>query len=316
MLDGYFDVWNRWALRQVNALHAAGRMFQERDHVHTLLYHYQWEHRRDPDGVPVELALDHPYRGFVTVFIDRADAVSNEELWSWLRTEHLPALMPGTDADLVAAFTPIALEVDAPGDVPREKARDNRTVLLWFLNTPPEVAWEPVIAEHRRQLEAAGKGTVVAALPFIPTIAGHRHLHRQALGRLTSGRPPAPGGDQPRARISTWVMTKTPSCESAQRSQASAMRSSSVGVAQPVLDRLLGEARVADPVGPQAAPPGPGLGVGVGPGRARHRHVGEARPRGRGRAAGARCGRRGRCAPSPRSRARASGRGPDPTGPR
>ena len=65
VLDGYFDMWNRWALRQVNALHAAGRMFEERDHVHTLLYHYQWEHRREPDGVPVELALDHPYRGFV-----------------------------------------------------------------------------------------------------------------------------------------------------------------------------------------------------------------------------------------------------------
>ena len=80
--------------------------------------------------------------------------------------------MPGTDADLVAAFTPVALEVDAPGDVPREAANDNRTVLLWFLNTPPEVAWEPVIAEHRRRLEESGKGTVVAALPFIPTIPG------------------------------------------------------------------------------------------------------------------------------------------------
>jgi hypothetical protein len=172
VLDGYFDTWNRWALRQVNALHAAGRMFQERDHVHTLLYHYKWERRRDPDGVPVELALDHPYRGLVAEFIDAADGVSNEDLWAWLRNEHLPALMPGTDADLVAAFTPIALEVDAPGDVPREAARDNRTVLLWFLNTPPEVAWDPVIAEHRRRLEAAGKGAVVAALPFIPTIVG------------------------------------------------------------------------------------------------------------------------------------------------
>ncbi len=172
VLDGYFDVWNKWALRQVNALHAAGRMFAERDHVHTLLYHFQWEHRRDPDGVPVELALDHPYRGLVVDFIDRDESVTNEELWSWLRTEHLPGLLPGTDADLVAAFTPIALEVDAPGDVPREAARDNRTVLLWFLNTPPEVAWEPVIVEHRRRLEEAGKGTVVAALPFIPTIPG------------------------------------------------------------------------------------------------------------------------------------------------
>ena len=94
-------------------------------------------------------------------------------LWNWLRTEHLPGLLPGTDADLVAAFTPIALEgVDAPGDVPRQGASDTRTVLLWFLNTPPEVAWEPVIAEHRRRLEEAGKGKVVAALPFIPTIPG------------------------------------------------------------------------------------------------------------------------------------------------
>jgi hypothetical protein len=122
--------------------------------------------------VPVELALDHPYRGFVSVFIDRSENVTNEELWAWLRTEHLPALMPGSDADLVAAFTPIALEGDAPGDVPREAASDTRTVLLWFLNTPPQVAWEPVVAEHRRRLEEAGMGTVVAALPFIPTIPG------------------------------------------------------------------------------------------------------------------------------------------------
>ena len=172
VLDGYHSVWNRWALRQVNALHAAGRMFEQRDHVHTLLYNYSWEFRRDPDGVPVELALDHPYRGFVSVFIDRAEDVSNEALWEWLRAEHLPALLPGSDADLVAAFTPIALEVDAPGDVPREAASDRRTLLLWFLNTPPEVAWEPVIAEHRRQLEEKGLGTVIAALPFIPTIPG------------------------------------------------------------------------------------------------------------------------------------------------
>jgi hypothetical protein len=172
VLAGYHDVWNRWALRQVNALHAAGRMFAERDHVHTLLYTFEWEHRRDADGVPVEVALDHPYRGFVVTFVDRDASLSNEELWTWLRSEHLPGLLPGSDADLVAAFTPIALEVDAPGDVPREAAKDNRTVLLWFLNTPPEVCWDPVIVEHRRRLEESGKGTVIAALPFIPTIPG------------------------------------------------------------------------------------------------------------------------------------------------
>jgi hypothetical protein len=172
VLDGYHDLWNEWALRQVNALHAAGRMFEERDHVHTNLYRYAWEFRRDPDGVPVEIALDHPYRGFVSIFVDRAEHVTTEALWEWLRTEHLPALLPGSDADLVAAFTPLALEGDAPGDVPRESANDRRTLLLWFFNTPPEVAWEPVVVEHRRRLEESGLGTVVAALPFIPTIPG------------------------------------------------------------------------------------------------------------------------------------------------
>jgi hypothetical protein len=172
VLDGYHSVWNRWALRQVNALHAAGRMFEERDHVHTLPYNYAWEFRRDPDGVPIEVALDHPYRGFVPVFIDSADGVSTEALWEWLRTEHLPALLPGSDADLVAAFTPISPDADRPRDEAGEATNGRRTLLLWFLSTPPEVAWETVIVEHQRRLEESGLGTVVAALPFIPTIPG------------------------------------------------------------------------------------------------------------------------------------------------
>jgi hypothetical protein len=172
VLDGHFALWNEWVLRQVNALHAAGRMFEERDHVHTQLYKYCWEFRRDPEGVPIEVALDHPYRGFVSVFIDRAEGVTNEALWDWLRSEHLPALLPGSDADLVAAFTPIVREGDALGDADPDTVTDRRTVLLWFLNTPPEVAWEPLMVEHRRKLEATRLGTVVAALPFIPTIPG------------------------------------------------------------------------------------------------------------------------------------------------
>ncbi len=172
VLDGYHDLWNRWAVRQVRALHAAGRMFEHRDHVHTLLYRFAWSYQKDPEGVPVELALDHPYEGFVPVWVDRADGVTDEALGEWLRTEHLPDLVPGTDADLVAAFTPLPLLIDAPGDVPRQEAADRRTLLLWFLHAHPAAAWEPVMAEHRRRLAASGLGQVVAALPFKPTIPG------------------------------------------------------------------------------------------------------------------------------------------------
>jgi hypothetical protein len=172
VLDGYHDTWNRWAVDQVKALHKAGRMFEERDHVHTLLYRYAWECGRDADGLPAELALDHPSAGLVAVFADRADGVDAAELETWMRQEHLPALLAGSPARLVVAADPLPLLIDAPGDVPRSESDDRRQLTLWFLDTAPDEAWESVVAAHRAALEGSGKATVVAALPFIPTIPG------------------------------------------------------------------------------------------------------------------------------------------------
>ena len=76
VLDGHHDEWNRWAVDQVNVLHAAGRMFEHRDHIHTGLYHFEWEHRRDADGVPAELTLDHRFAGMASVFLEPADGVT------------------------------------------------------------------------------------------------------------------------------------------------------------------------------------------------------------------------------------------------
>jgi hypothetical protein len=172
VLEGYHDVWNRWAVDQVMALHKAGRMFAERDHVHTLLYKYAWEHQRDPDGLPAELALDHPARGLVAVFTERAENLSADDLEAWQRQEHLPSLLPGTTARLVIAADPLPLLIDAPGDVPRTEADDRRQMTLWFLDADPTEAWEEVIVAHRRALESSGRARIVAALPFIPTIPG------------------------------------------------------------------------------------------------------------------------------------------------
>ena len=187
VLDGYHDIWNRWAVRQVRALHAAGRMFEEREHVHTLLYRFAWSFQRNPDGVPVELALDHPYQGFVPVWIDRAEGVTTEELWEWLRTEHLPALVPGTDADLVAAFTPLPLLIDAPGDVPRQdRLRPSHPAPV----VPPRPPEHCLGTGHRRAPAPAGgiRPRQGGRRPPIRTDhSWHRHLHRPALG-LTGGR--------------------------------------------------------------------------------------------------------------------------------
>jgi hypothetical protein len=171
VLDGYHDTWNRWAVDQVVALHKAGRMFAERDHIHTLLYRYAWECARDADGLPAELALDHPSAGLVAVFTDRAEDVEPEAFESWMRTEHLPGLLAGSEVRLVVAADPLPLLIDAPGDVPRTEADDRRQLTLWFLDAPPAQCWETVQA-HRAALEGSGKGEVVAALPFISTIPG------------------------------------------------------------------------------------------------------------------------------------------------
>ena len=172
VLDGYHDLWNKWSVRQVRQLHAKNRMFEHRDHVHTLLYRFEWEHRREPDGVPIELALDHPYEGFVPVWVEATEGVSRDELWTYLQEDFLPGLLPGTPAGLVGAFSPLPLLIDAPGDVPRQEASDTLTLLLFFLDTDPKDAWASVFEAGRERLAASGKGTVVAELPFKPTITG------------------------------------------------------------------------------------------------------------------------------------------------
>ncbi|HZU78406.1 MAG TPA: hypothetical protein VE991_00710 [Acidimicrobiales bacterium] len=172
VLDGYHDVWNRWAVDQVKALHQAGRMFAERDHVHTLLYRFAWEHPRDEDGLPAELALDFPSSGLVLVFTDRRQGVSAEQLEQWQRTEFLPSLLPGTAARLVVAADPLPLLVDAPGDVPRSEADDRRQLTLWFLDAHPSQLWDEVFTAYRQGLEKSGLADVVTALPFVPTVPG------------------------------------------------------------------------------------------------------------------------------------------------
>ena len=172
VLAGYHDVWNRWAVDQVKALHKAGRMFEERDHIHTLLYRYAWERSREAGGLPSELALDHPSRGIVAVFTDRAEDVSAEDFATWQRDVHLPELLPGTPARLVVAADPLPLLIDAPGDVPRTEADDWRQLTIWFLDEDPADCWDDVVVAHRQALEKSGKATVVAALAFIPTIPG------------------------------------------------------------------------------------------------------------------------------------------------
>ncbi len=173
VLAGHHKEWNRWAVDQVNVLHAAGRMFTERDHMHTCLYTYEWEHRRDgDDGVPAELTLDHRFPGLVSVFGELTPGTDRAALDDWYRSEHLPAVLPGSPAATVLSFTPIPLLVDAPGDVPRQEAGAERFLQLWYLDEHPAASWDTLFAGHGAALEASGLGRLLWASPFIGTIPG------------------------------------------------------------------------------------------------------------------------------------------------
>ncbi|HUY86825.1 MAG TPA: hypothetical protein VMU77_06890, partial [Acidimicrobiales bacterium] len=170
ILKGYGHIWGKWAGQQVMALHKAGRMFEERDHVHTVLYDYKWSLGRDPNGVPVELALDHPYNGLVAEFIDRSEGIDQSDFDRYLANDHLPNILAGSSAGLVAACSPQPMKSGAPG-VESKQANTDRTLLLWFLDLNPS-SMTDALASHRTRLEADGMGTVKAILPFMPTIPG------------------------------------------------------------------------------------------------------------------------------------------------
>ncbi len=172
VLDGHHDEWNRWAVDQVNTLHAAGRMFEERDHIHTGLYHFEWEHRRDEDGVPAELTLDHRFPGLVSVFVEPSEGVGPEELGAWYRDEYLPTVLPGSPVATVLGFSPLPLLADAPGDVPRSESADRRLLLLFFVDDQPAATWEWVFAPQGARLAASGLGQIIWASPFIGTVPG------------------------------------------------------------------------------------------------------------------------------------------------
>jgi hypothetical protein len=172
VLAGHHDEWNRWAVDQVNTLHAAGRMFEHRDHIHTGLYRFAWEARRDQDGVPAELTLDHRFPGMVSVFVEAAEGVGPEEIADWFQNRFFPDVLPGSPVASVLAYTPIPLLADAPGDVPRDEVADRRTLLMFFVDEAPEAAFGSVIVPQETALAEAGLGRIQWASPFIPTVPG------------------------------------------------------------------------------------------------------------------------------------------------
>ena len=122
--------------------------------------------------MPAELTLDHRFPGMVSVFVEAGEGVSPAQVGAWYRDQFLPSALPGSDVATVLAFSPLPLLADAPGDVPRDAAAEQRLLLLFFLDDEPSGSWEEMFAAQGRALSQSGLGRVAWASPFIGTIPG------------------------------------------------------------------------------------------------------------------------------------------------
>ena len=165
VLEGHHQEWNRWAYRELKQLHAGGRMFPHRDHVHTLLYTRDSVRYRDADPVPAALALDHPFKGLTVV---AGEATSNrQELDAWFAEQRMP-----DSAAMRITWSAMPLLVDAPG-VAKSEGDDRRFLQLYFLDRDPlDGIHGSGLHEHAAEVEASGLGRITWAAPFIPTIVG------------------------------------------------------------------------------------------------------------------------------------------------
>jgi len=180
VLEGKHGDHFKWAVDQVIDLYKSGRGFSNRVHAHTVLLEQPSAQYRDPDPVPIELALDHPYKGLAVVAVDRADGVQQGDLDAHLSDVALPALMaPDTETGSgVASMVSWKYQdmgsddtANAPMDLGMPPGGPERSLQMFFLDAEPTTVWDR-FRTYADNLAASGLGTVVFAAPFIPTIVG------------------------------------------------------------------------------------------------------------------------------------------------
>ena len=160
ILDGAHEDWLDWATPQVHRLYEADRGFASRNHYNTGVYRHRWRAHRDPDPVPLELALDHRYPGMVAMFVE-ADGADE-----WLAAT-LPGWLEGSTVETVAAWTPEPLLDTKPDFVPVDPKGLERLLVALFDAADPLTHWDDY-----RALAAGRPDAVAWAAPFVQTSMG------------------------------------------------------------------------------------------------------------------------------------------------
>jgi hypothetical protein len=167
------DHFGDWARPQVNHLYAEGRGFPERRHIHTILFDHVADAYRDPDPVPIDLALDARYDGLVIVWMDARTGTA-AGLHTALAGDLLPKLLDGSSIEIASTWTPSAgenEEKDVPMDLGSPAGGPERTVQLFFVRGEVRDTLDRLRA-YTEAIEAAGLADIRLVAPFFATVIG------------------------------------------------------------------------------------------------------------------------------------------------
>ncbi len=167
---GHHEEHHAWSSPQARWLYQQGRGFNERTHVHTLMYTLDWVHYRDADPVPLELSLDHRFPGLVTVAIERNAGVEQKRLDEWLKQTHLPSMLRDSPIASCSTWSPIR-QGEGPMTIPRVERTELLDLQLFFVDNQAVKVW-PTFVTYGEALAATGLGRVVFASPWLPTVVG------------------------------------------------------------------------------------------------------------------------------------------------
>lgn len=167
VLDGHHDEWDAWAAPAMHELYAQDRGFAARTHYNTGFYRLDWRSYRDPDPVPLELALDHRYAGMVALFIDADDPAATD---AWF-ADHLDGWLKDSPVASLMTLSSVPLSDQKPGFIDADPKAANRRLQIHFVEDDPLSCWDR-FDSLVSDLEQSGTGTAAFAAPFIPTVVG------------------------------------------------------------------------------------------------------------------------------------------------
>ncbi|MEM9175806.1 MAG: hypothetical protein AAGC67_11275 [Myxococcota bacterium] len=179
MEQGHHQPAEDWSLERVLWLYENGRMDGggARQAVHAGFYAHRVAVTRDDDGIPPEVALDHPFPGLALMLSERPAGVSRAEREAWLLERDLPERLPGSPIALCLSLELLPLPESSPAFVPPDEGADRRGLELFFLDASPQAVWADAFADFGAAQEAAGVGRVSMASAFVPTVPGtDRHV--------------------------------------------------------------------------------------------------------------------------------------------